>query len=487
MELLAVSCLNELINRSRVQPTKIRADGAVKFCRVHDVILNFIVSQAVEDNFVVVKNGEGFSGNSSNKMRRLSIQTDFSGVEEMANALKQNIPHLRSVHIFSDSNQLGDHIPRFFNSHILRVLNIQGQLHFGGRNNVHVESFTQLKYMVITGRNWELPEQIGKLELLETLDVRRSGINKLPASIVHLKKLVRLFFPGGVQLPDGIGNLQALEELSTVELGTSSAEAIQGLGDLTKLRFLIAFSYYDTEGRGWEGHKEASISSLSKLLMQLRTLYLAHDSDVAVALMRTANCGSSTPPLQRLYLPYPLTSIPSQMRSLANLVRLRISVLGEVSKEGLEILASLPMLVSLTVRLRSNPNGGINPRHAIASEGFWSLLKFSFGGDHEVALEFEAGAMAKVQRLKLELQARCQFTYGQGGLLVGLHNLASLRYISASISCFGAIVDEVVSLEDSIRDTAGTHPNRPTLMLKRERIEGYDYDSLDDQLATTSQ
>jgi hypothetical protein len=91
MDLLAVSCLNELINRSMNQPTKIRADGAVKFCRVHDVVLDFIVSQAVEDNFVVVKNGEGFSVNSSNKMRRLSIQTDFSGAEEMANALKQNV------------------------------------------------------------------------------------------------------------------------------------------------------------------------------------------------------------------------------------------------------------------------------------------------------------------------------------------------------------------------------------------------------------
>lgn len=487
MELLAVSCLNELINRSMIQPTKIRADGAVKFCRVHDVVLDFIVSQAVEDNFVVVKNGEGFSVNSSNKMRRLSIQTDFSGAEEMANALKQNVPHLRSIHIFSDSNQMGDHIPSFFNSYVLRVLNIQGRLHFGGRNNVHVQSFTQLKYLVITGQNWELPEQIGKLQHLETLDVRRSGINKLPASIVHLKKLVRLFFPRGVQLPDGIGNLQALEELSMIELDTSSAEAIQGLGDLSGLRFLIAFSCYNSdEGRGSEGHKEASISSssLSELFMRLRVLYLVHDSDVVAALMATANCGSSTPPLQRLYLPSPLRSIPSQMRSLANLVRLRISVFGEVSQEGLEILASLPMLVSLTVRLKDNHNSGINPRHAITSEGFRSLLKFSFGGDHEAALEFEAGAMAKVQRLKLELQARCQSKYGQGGRLVGLHNLASLRYISASINCFRANADDVGSLEDGIRGTAGSHPNRPTLVLKTERTYGYDYDSSDDQFTT---
>jgi hypothetical protein len=150
------------------------------------------------------------------------------------------------------------------------------------------------------------------------------------------------------------------------------------------------------------------------------------------------------------------------MRSLANLVRLRISVFGEVSQEGLEILASLPMLVSLTVRLKDNHNSGINPRHAITSEGFRSLLKFSFGGDHEAALEFEAGAMAKVQRLKLELQARCQSKYGRG-LLVGLHNLASLRYVSASINCFRAIADDVGSLEDGIRGTAGSQEAIPTV------------------------
>ncbi|CAD6257475.1 unnamed protein product [Miscanthus lutarioriparius] len=50
MEQLGRSYLNELINRSLVQPTKVGADGTtVKQCRVHDVILEFIVSKAVED------------------------------------------------------------------------------------------------------------------------------------------------------------------------------------------------------------------------------------------------------------------------------------------------------------------------------------------------------------------------------------------------------------------------------------------------------
>ena len=46
MEQLGRSYLNELINRSLVQPTKVGADGTtVKQCRVHDVILEFILYQ----------------------------------------------------------------------------------------------------------------------------------------------------------------------------------------------------------------------------------------------------------------------------------------------------------------------------------------------------------------------------------------------------------------------------------------------------------
>ena len=48
MEQLGRSYLNDLVNRSLVQPVKVGADGeTVKTCRVHDVILEFIVSKAV--------------------------------------------------------------------------------------------------------------------------------------------------------------------------------------------------------------------------------------------------------------------------------------------------------------------------------------------------------------------------------------------------------------------------------------------------------
>jgi hypothetical protein len=216
MELLGRSFLNDLINRSLVQPVKVGEDGAtVKTCRVHDVILEFIVSKAVEDNFVTIWNRNGFSENySSNKIRRLSIQEDISGpAEEMVKTMKQ-AAHIRSINTFGSNSVLNQHASEFLSNQVLRVLNIKGYLeecYLLG----HVKSFSQLKYLRIENfsSGFTLPEDIDKLQHLETLDVSRTTLQKLPASIIQLQRLVRLCVNPGVQLPDGIRNLQALEEL----------------------------------------------------------------------------------------------------------------------------------------------------------------------------------------------------------------------------------------------------------------------------------
>ena len=71
--------------------------------------------------------------------------------------------------------------------------------------------------------------------------------------------------------------------------------------------------------------------------------------------------------------------------------------------------------------------------------------------------------MPKLQRLKLHLMARCQFMNRQGGLVLGLQNLAGLRYIGPRTNCHAATADEVEALEDDIKGVAGAHPHHPIL------------------------
>ena len=138
-------------------------------------------------------------------------------------------------------------MPEFLNNQVLRVLNIE--VEYGECSLGNVKSLGQLKYLRI--HNYALvgkfPRDIEKLQHLETLDVRWQCLEKLPASIIQLQKLVLLHINRWVCLPDGIGSLQALEELSRIDLGIQSVKFIQGLSDLTNLRILEIDWPYFTE------------------------------------------------------------------------------------------------------------------------------------------------------------------------------------------------------------------------------------------------
>ena len=363
------------------------------------------------------------------------------------------------------------HASEFLNSQVLRVLNIEGEV--VGCNLGQVKSFGQLKYLRAGHQFFgvpKLPEDIEKLQHLETLDlIGADDLENLPASIMLLQKLVRLFVRHSVHLPDEIRNLQALEELSMINLGIQSVEFIHGLGDLTYLKVLEIDWLCSTELRDMKDHKEACISTLSRLFSHLRELRVwQSDCDATCSFM--ASRVPTPPPLQMLLLDtHNLNRVGPQISSLVNLTRLRIFVRGDAGKEGINILASLPMLLSLTVGLFNDKDGDsgiVYPRNAINPQGFQRLLKFHLRCWREAALEFEPGAMPKLERLKLHLMARCQFKW-EGGLVLGLQNLAGLKHVDVDVNYSAAVADEVEALENDIRDAAGVHPNSPMLQVIR--------------------
>ena len=213
-----------------------------------------------------------------------------------------------------------------------------------------------------------------------------------------------------------------------------------------------------------EGHKKACISLLSKLFTRLRELRV-WGSDAVATRPFMSSCVPTSPPLGKLVLnTRDLNCMGPQISSLVNLTRLRIFIRGEAGKEGINILASLPMLLSLTVGLSNDQDGDsgiLYARHAISRQGFQRLVKFNLCCWREAALEFEPGAMPRLQRLKLVLPARCQFKYGEGGLVLGLQNLAGLKHVAVEVYCNSAVADEVEALEDDIRGRSKC-PSQPS-------------------------
>lgn len=490
MELLGESYLNQLINRSLIQPRKTGADGTtVKFCGVHDIIHDFIISQALKDNFIAILNGNGLYKHSIHKIRRLSLQSNFA---EEADLPTKDVSHIRSLNMFGSSALPGGkQVPQ--NCGSLRLLNIEGAWDIKDSHIEHFGSFPQLRYLRI-GRELppmrstneqldeerpytgfrpqrkpytersiiELPEKIGYLQHLEVLDLRGAWpfMEKLPATIVQLQKLVCLFVHEWIALPDGIGNLQRLEQLSKLNLGKSSIRCIQGLGELTKLRALEISGSTWGEDCDMERRMEECISSLFKLVTNsLRSLHLTQFQSSDVINSWVFPTGSSPPLLHRLVLDGGeasalFSTIPSQIGSLVNLTRLRMERVREMGEEGVRILGSLPALISLKLRL----GYGVRQDHLIDSQGFQRLVKFNFVA--QTSLIFEAGAMPKLQRLRVCLTNDCQ--YNPGGLVQGWHHLSSIKHVTINRCLYICNNPSYMeALEDDIRSFTSTHPNCP--------------------------
>ncbi|KAM0892511.1 hypothetical protein ACQ4PT_025727 [Festuca glaucescens] len=182
---LGESYFNELINRNMMQPIGIDEEERVEACCVHDMVLDLIRCLSSEENFVTILDGTKRKvPNLQSKIRRLSIQNEKVDLATISMA------QVRSVTFFT--NGIVDQVPVNIRSfQVLRLLDLQG---FTISDPGYVWNLLHLRYLrLIPGYVKELPMEIGKLQFLQTLDLRRaSDIKELPSSIVRLRHLVEL-------------------------------------------------------------------------------------------------------------------------------------------------------------------------------------------------------------------------------------------------------------------------------------------------------
>ena len=183
---VAENYFNELVNRSLIQAIDIQYDGRAKACRVHDMVLELIVSLSAEENFASIVEGQSYSGG-GNKIRRLSIQDEHVGDAVMQDIIDK-WSQVRSMSFYGLHEQ---EIPCLQELNSLRVL-VLFDVNLGNQHIKNIGSFFQLTFLSIGSESFitELPEDVGDLRYLQTLDVRHSRIKKLTPSIGRLKKLV---------------------------------------------------------------------------------------------------------------------------------------------------------------------------------------------------------------------------------------------------------------------------------------------------------
>lgn len=450
LEEVGENYFNELLNRSLIQSVGIRYNTRADACRVHDIILDLILSKSFDDNFVIkYDNGVKISG-LQDKVRRLFLDCrerwDAFGPSEITTF------HVRSLTVIGSD----EHMPTLANFRALRVLDVEhyGELashYFKSIGTLYLLKYLRLRITSVI----ELPDQIGELQYLETLDLSDSPIRKLPKSIVRLKQLICLLVRN-VRLPDGFGNMQNLRELSCIEI--DSTNALQELENLSLLKILGLIVCVDILG-----------SPLSKLsISNLQSLYIESASHCSLDFLLDI---WSVPPYGlkefQMLSNYFFPTVPKWVSSLVNLTLLGINI-ERVGEDVLQTLAELPALLSLTLKMKSTTfEQGI----FIRSSGFKSLKQFDFMCQSSwTILMFEPGAMKALEKLQFVLRAH-EDCVASGFQLIIKH-LTSLKHLVAEIDCEGARAEDVSSAEDAINNAVSIHPKSPRLEIERLNEEG---------------
>ncbi|XP_051215062.1 disease resistance protein Pik-2-like isoform X2 [Lolium perenne] len=395
---VAENYFNELLNRGIVHPVDMSFDGKVKTFRVHDLMLEIIITKSMEDNFITFI-GEQHSLAPQEKIRRLS----FHGGSNKYIATSKMVSHVRSLSIFADGEIL-----QFAWMKLLRILDLEGCEFARNGNLENICTLFQLEYLSV--RNTyvtQLPLQIGNLKKLETLDVRDTGIKHLPPHIIKLPNLSNLLgwrriynYSGlyplsefwGMHIPEKLGNLEMLTTLAQIGITNSNSHSISELGKLSQLKKLGVMMFVDDD-MNWISliSAIANLSSLQSLL-----IWRPH----GVMNFRILDTLSRPPIfLKSINFRGKLGQLPKWIGSLANLTELTLRATELESNDHMKILALLPSLLYL--RLHHSAYTGTHLAFYASEFTSLTLLTIHLGVKQALNLRFEEGTAPKLHRLEL--------------------------------------------------------------------------------------
>uniref|UniRef100_A0A8R7UWN1 Disease resistance protein RPM1 n=2 Tax=Triticum urartu TaxID=4572 RepID=A0A8R7UWN1_TRIUA len=455
-EEVAETYFNQLVSRKIIWPVDHSSNGKVKSFKVHDMILEYIVSKSSEENFITVVGGHWLMPTPSNKVRRLSMQS--SGSKHGNSKKGMNLSQVRSLTAFGSQNRgLPFHS---FNNGIIQVLDLEG---WKGLTDKHLNDICKmlvLKYLSLRRTKvYEIPSKIEKLQYLETLDIRETYVGVLPKAFGQLKQLRSML--GGnkntkkaLKLPHEKNKepMKALGILSGIEIGEDSS-AVASLHQLTGLRKLANYKLNIREGGQTFKQLRSSIEYLCSCGLQ--TLAINDESSNFINSLDTM----TTPPryIIGLELSGKMERPPKWIKELNNLYKLTLSV-TVLRTDTFKLIQDLPKLFTLTFTLSATKddrdivdileeNKQLTDREIIIPPGgFKSLKLLRFFATLVPRLSFAVTGkevMPALERIDMRFEAF------EG--IYGIETLKSLQEVHLSV---GNQTDEITKfLVQDLKDT----------------------------------
>ncbi|CAO2142303.1 unnamed protein product [Urochloa humidicola] len=486
----------QLLNRSMIQV--VESDiymGLVGGCRVHDMVLDLIRDLSYRENFVTISNDyEGISPHQY-KVRRLAHQRRM---------MKQD-DHLGLAQVRSFVACRCDIITESWALHpsfkLLRVLGLEG-CNVSGRglwkSLKHIGNLVHLRYLGLR-RTYgldRLPEEIGKLKFLQTLDLQQCGINELPSGVCQLTQLVCLRGDVYTSAPDGfLRKVTSLEDLRTRIDNLdeeSQRQFLKDVGNLSEARVL--------EIRSFKGMLQPDLVQSLGSLHKLQHLRVYGDG-TGEAVMREWDRVVLPRHLRRLGLGrIPFLRVPSRISPvhLPSLHNLSLDM-NHMDEAGLRAVSALPELRELVLTSYCPSMACMTTVSNITvGDGFFQKLRrfelfgwmiqlvpnkdftsvsFSiWNGKGVVAFDSKTtddqcsrsaapqSVMPSLQELRFEIPVRALYKDANGSCdNLGLECLPSHCIVTVIVEREGASADDVKKAKAQLRHITQLHPNQPIL------------------------
>ncbi|CAA3025635.1 disease resistance RPM1-like [Olea europaea subsp. europaea] len=344
---VALHYLEALINRSLIQVAERYPDGRVNLCRIHDIVHEILVSKSNEQNIVNTEMGR--DSELPDKVRRFAIRTSIDSGHLETNRLK----YLRSLILTASvDSRFESFLSKLLSGSrkLLKVLDLRDAPL--GKISNEVFKHYHLTYLSLRGTEVKvIPESIGQLQCLETLDLKNTKVIFLPIEILKLKRLRHLlvykYKPAidyilpfdsvqSFKAPYRIGCLSSLRKLCCIEADQmGDTTIVREIGKLTQLRRLSIGKLRREDGKDF-------CSSLKKLT-ELRSLDVGSIREDEIIELQDALYFKF---LRNLRLWGRLEKVPQWIPSLHSLTRVALRH-NKLSNDPLESLQDLPSLAHL--------------------------------------------------------------------------------------------------------------------------------------------
>ncbi|GJN04950.1 hypothetical protein PR202_ga22535 [Eleusine coracana subsp. coracana] len=453
------SHFNELINRSLIQPLYIDDGGKIFCCHVHDMVLDLIRSLSSAENFVTILSDMDYKV-ASTTIRRLSVQN--GKVDHPLTQGTRSMPQVRSVVVFASTL---DQMPTLQSLKVLRVLDLQGCDLSHGYSLKYLGNLFHLRYLGLSDTSIpELPEEVGNLQFLESLNVWGTEISCLPLTVAQLKKLMYLRVQPRVRVSNWIGNLTSLEALSVLHIHDELMNTVEVLGLLTKLRVLHIWLSSE-----WNDKLVDFIGKLRKIKsLRITSWDKLRTTSADESRCNIGDLDAWVPPgcLRRLdtISVYTFARLPVWMNPsyLLDLSQLSITV-RELQQKDIDILGRLPALRCLSLVV-DHEDREIHRRLVVAAGSFPCLVRCNLWGFVQ-PLMFRQGAMPSLTLLQFTIHARKarEIAGGDGGF--GLENLPSLQKALVNVGSEGVSKEDVEEAKVVLKQATEIHHNHPILRI----------------------